>query len=578
MLGYCLLLAVTLSFALFSSSEIFSYIPMRGAMSVDIVNTSNSTINNAEIRFYVKDYKNASRIRFSNIVNSTFQVPNNTWIGPITDGSGFTLYVPEWHSNQHAQFMVDNISITSDFPTNLSSLGYPPILLDMSNESSFDYSTVLTIIGSTFHGTQSIASLHQFTYNGVTQPAERRVQAMEYAKGFIALSFFLGILFSLWIWFPDIRRRLPFVTIVLAMVMVFLYAFVGSGREILSMPPYPWNYLKIWPFGTFMHAYDDHISGNLTVFVPLSVLLEVWLNAKDGRRRFLIWYVLPILIPMFLVGGVGFSLTNEFLAWALWSLIIVRRQGATRLDLLLSMFSGVMAYTFFGWLFGYLPYIFSDVAGRWWGFLAQNHIFWGLVGAVIFGFVTLGHVKQKAMFAVFKEEKQKPEQKQLRDLSEKEKMQTQWLISKLSTRENSTLVFSTVAASASLAILVLTLELPRLEWFSVAFWMGFLFSLVGFLYREATIFGIDIEEHKQLNTYLGISNENCEKNGTTWLCFFRMIMIRLFLLVPVGNWILICFNVQAANWIALACVILLGVAISLSIHECEKRQNLQVSH
>jgi hypothetical protein len=106
-------LTATISLSLFLSSVSFIPVPLRAAISIDIVNATNGTIHKAEIRFRILDYVNVSRIRFFNTTNSTIQVPNKTWIVPFADESGFTLYVPEWPSNERAQFIVDNISIGS---------------------------------------------------------------------------------------------------------------------------------------------------------------------------------------------------------------------------------------------------------------------------------------------------------------------------------------------------------------------------------------------------------------------------------------------------------------------------------
>jgi hypothetical protein len=163
-----------------------------------------------------------------------------------------------------------------------------------------------------------------------------------------------------------------------------------------------------------------------------------------------------------------------------------------------------------------------------------------------------------------------------RKLLEKEKLRLQQLTSDLSTRENSTLVFSTVAASASLAILIVTLEAIKPSWFGLAFGVGFLFSTLGFVYREATIFGVNAKNYEELRSLRKISGEierRNDKRRTRILVFSRMIIIRLFLLIPTGSWILVVLNLQAAGWIALTCLILFGVAVFLSLLEYEKRRN-----
>lgn len=164
-------------------------------------------------------------------------------------------------------------------------------------------------------------------------------------------------------------------------------------------------------------------------------------------------------------------------------------------------------------------------------------------------------------------EESKPERgKGVKALPGKEELRLQRLISELSSRENSTLVFSTIAASASLAIIALLWESTMTEWFDLAFWMGLLFSLAGFLYREATILGIDIEDYKILNLSVPTLRERSNKRVRT-LNFFRMFIIRLFLLIPIGTWILVRFLGQTTGWMVLTYITLGGIAFFFSLYE-----------
>lgn len=69
-------------------------------------------------------------------------------------------------------------------------------------------------------------------------------------------------------------------------------------------------------------------------------------------------------------------------------------------------------------------------------------------------------------------------------IDENQKLRIQRLISEISSRESSTLVVSTVTASASLTILAFVTQFSIAEWFDLAFWTGFLFSAIGFAYRD----------------------------------------------------------------------------------------------
>jgi hypothetical protein len=76
-----------------------------------------------------------------------------------------------------------------------------------------------------------------------------------------------------------------------------------------------------------------------------------------------------------------------------------------------------------------------------------------------------------------------------RDEEERQNLITEALITRINTREASTLVFSTVAASASLIFLAAIFQgniSP--EWKEPMKWTGFLFSLLGPIYREKSRF------------------------------------------------------------------------------------------
>jgi len=565
--GFLVFLSAVLCLAVFRPS--FTVTPLKACMSIQLTNASNETAQDVRFDFQLSD----KRIGFSDAVYTLIQTPTDTSIMSTPDGSRFTLYLPEWAVNEQIRFLIDNITVSSDFPLDFSSMSSNPVYYPIPSEpKKTEFDAVFSIIGKTFW-TQSISSFHQFTYNGTLQPLEKRTQIEDHSDGFFVFLTLLVLLISLSIWSPGIWRKLPFATLLLALLMIFIYAFIGSGREIYTMRPFPWDAFKIWPFGTFMHTSDDHILGNLAVFIPLSMLMEIWLNVKSNRLLFLGWYGLPILLAM-LFSGIGFSMANEFLAWALWGLIIVTKKIRSSLDLFLCLLSGVLAYTFFGWVFAYVPYVFSPMASTYWGETAQIHISFGLIGALILGVITLSFVKSKEISAIFgKEEPVTSEDKEQlrRELSPAQVLRVQLLNSELSSRENSTLVFSTVAASASLAVLVLALASTNLEWFSLEFCMGFLFSLAGFLYREATIFGIDNENYTELRSLLSLA---CEKSGKVRrLDFLRMVAIRLFLLVPVGNWILVVTHTEAVSWIAVTYLAIFGLAYYLSIREIELKHS-----
>jgi len=97
---------------------------------------------------------------------------------------------------------------------------------------------------------------------------------------------------------------------------------------------------------------------------------------------------------------------------------------------------------------------------------------------------------------------------------------------RLYSRENSTLVFATVAASASLLILTFVLQNfvpPLFSWIAN---IGFVFSILGPLYREVTIFTIDLSDYRRIG----------KTEYRWWEVIPRMIIVRFFLFLPIAAW------------------------------------------
>ena len=127
-------------------------------------------------------------------------------------------------------------------------------------------------------------------------------------------------------------------------------------------------------------------------------------------------------------------------------------------------------------------------------------------------------------------------------------------------RENSTLVFATVAASASLLFLALVLQEPissqKPEWVK---YVGLMFSILGPLYREFTIFGIDRIDYR-----------NNRRPYSFWVIFPRMVTIRFFLFLPIAAWLVLFFGSTCFWTIVLFWAIILFtfiVSILLSVME-----------
>lgn len=134
---------------------------------------------------------------------------------------------------------------------------------------------------------------------------------------------------------------------------------------------------------------------------------------------------------------------------------------------------------------------------------------------------------------------------------------------RLNTRENSTLVFATVAESASLLILTFALQGPDLS--PIWHWIGFIFSLLGSGYREVTILTIDFLDHKEIKDEYPL-----------WAILPRMLLLRFFLYLPIAAWIILLAGLTS-SWLGTLLIALSAVTLSamaLSVVELLQRKRL----
>lgn len=137
-------------------------------------------------------------------------------------------------------------------------------------------------------------------------------------------------------------------------------------------------------------------------------------------------------------------------------------------------------------------------------------------------------------------------------------------LTRISTRESSTLTFSTVAASASLGVLALTLgkggQAPP-------FWLaliGMVFAGLGVLYRELTTGAVDRLEHKMHSAKLRRRIEGGREGlRAQAAALTRRSAIRLFLLLPIVAWILSLTEERTYVCLAITGSIALSVGPSL---------------
>lgn len=140
-------------------------------------------------------------------------------------------------------------------------------------------------------------------------------------------------------------------------------------------------------------------------------------------------------------------------------------------------------------------------------------------------------------------------------------MTTEALIARVNTREASTLVISTVAASISLAVFALVFDKsPLPAWL---LYTGFMFSLSGILYREVTIWSSDNIDYAELKKRLLLPKPSKKS------VISRATIFRFFLWLPVIAWITLGVFIwnetcaELAFWLLIIIFILVSLLLSV---------------
>jgi hypothetical protein len=146
-------------------------------------------------------------------------------------------------------------------------------------------------------------------------------------------------------------------------------------------------------------------------------------------------------------------------------------------------------------------------------------------------------------------------------------------LSRINTRESSTLTFATVASSSSLVVLALTMERNLGALYPWLAWFGSLFGVLGFIYRELTLLSVDWVEHRKLSPSLRRRIE--EERSGAWMqiaTFARRSVVRFFLLLPSGAWIAFVANLEANLCLELLLLVFLLFSMLLSLYHLKPEQ------
>jgi len=342
-------------FALLSKTLTQNVEPQSGSLFFHFRNISNQTLD-PMVHLWIVDLKNSKNMNFSDA--RAFPISQNTterpfYITKTVDGSGLTLYVKNLTEESCVSFQVDNIGIDSETLSDLHALRIHVDPVEPLGSTQMEYELVLSIFGTNPFGYFSAASIRSFTQEikegVVTSPYYLyRSQGSEYTIFFCGGLYLviLGILF-LFVYPEPTKNMFPFVTFTILVITACLFVFAGSGWERAHLRPLADYDALTKGLSVFFHGYDGHITGNLFYFIPLSILMESWLRLRRDIGTFIVWYIFPLLLPLF-IGGFGLSLSIESMTWVLWARILMEERRK-KVDLLLTIFSGIPSVVFFGW-------------------------------------------------------------------------------------------------------------------------------------------------------------------------------------------------------------------------------------
>ena len=288
--------------------------------------------------------------------------------------AGVRFILHNFTSGSTIQIKLYNIHINRSF--SLSEVYVSVRFFDLvtsKNIQEIEYKATFSVMYKTIFGTTfSAASLHKET----TYPHTfyRKEVTPLFTNALIAGLAILFVWEIIALIKPRSFRYFPFFSLMLILVTIYLYVFVGSSYEVR-------NEWELIPFlSVFFHGFDNHIKYNLLYFSIVSFLFETWLDLKNDKNL-LFLYLLFLFIP----GCCGFGLSGsiETLTFLLWGYIIrnYRYLIKSGRDVIFCILSGISAKGFVEWAFDYLlefssydPY-YTD--------LALRHIFCGIFSGII---------------------------------------------------------------------------------------------------------------------------------------------------------------------------------------------------
>lgn len=292
------------------------------------------------------------------------------------------------------------------------------------------------------------------------------------------------------------------------------------------------------------------LSERLTVFLAVLVFVAGFFFSLGSMVPYRLGFTIAELLVLMLVIGSGvFTLSSLF------SNLLADRFGSEKNILKISAVEASFTAIFFYLAWATLSQIpMQDLLPL------AFAIWFGLLGRFILNLTRRFSQQTKSVSSDSQHKHYREEKKLVESIEEveKEKLRIEKRIQEINTRESSTLVLSTVASTVSLAILTMLVSRPfdeRINWGLFAL----LFAFLGFLYRELTIHSSEIGSYRELRRKLSL-----EATDVSFPAFLRMVIVRLFLLLPFP---VFCLLVAPSSVFISAMGIL---TLSLTFSMCER--------
>lgn len=357
------------------------------SLSFELHNEANRPLN---VSFFL--YVGKGGLKFNG--TKTDKLYGNFSIGEISDGSGIEVDCDDLGPSDHFGFLVGEIKTTpllqSIRDTDLR------VSFTQGNESDFSYSSAVSLLNN-----QGISILGRYYHTVRLNQGTNYLRYDDRAPSPIFLNVLIAVITTFFIGVAAIMvwqkaRFLPIISLLILLVTLSLYVFLGSGFEINGR-----NWWWLFPLSVLIHGSHWHIIGNLVYFMILSVLFELFLKMKAQwlRRDMTIWYFLPLFIPIsFYVPKLlinkqfdfGLSYSIEIMTWALWAYIIGHYHELikNRICLLMAILSGIPSFTFLGWV---VSFSFGFSSDPYDSSLAVGHIVVGIVSGIVVLLIVFGH-------------------------------------------------------------------------------------------------------------------------------------------------------------------------------------------